>query len=1068
MAIIQKAFGGNSIKTSGTVNLTVIPAGSLVVAAGDTIFVALSFDNLTATTPTVSTTWNRASGSDLVPPTGVLIAQADSPQAAGAGGVITQLWRFDYPSAGFTSLVPTFSAAVAAKAGSWALFSGVGTLSGTPQAGTSPRNSGTGGPGSMLIQAVGTEDNSGATFVSGINTTGSSVNNTSGGSGTTNAAATLGWTTAAGGVNTNQSQAWTITDGGLITAVFNAAPITWQAAVTIPIVSGFTAQGLLGGEPRYYETFWDTVGSPVDTNQSSKDLVDIPVTSGALLMAVGIGMRDDGGIQDVATMIGATTSAWTKIEPSFTDGNDPAVVGAWATATSTGLLDIRVYVGTDAVTERPMGVALWVLDPGQWSGTPTWSPSFGFQSDANGTVPVSPPAGAYVFYAGSDPNNGLVGALPTPADGNVHHSEDLLGPYSIWLASWMNANASTYGPDNLSGYDVTGVSLWVQKAASGPVTHTGAVTFAATSGYTASGIKRVSAAVTTPITSAYSASGGAALSASVTTAITSGYSASGIKAAVASSTTPIISTVGTSGTAFKRVTAVSTIPIISTHVGDGFKVAFGAVTTSIVSAYSAEGDVVSGSTTHTGSVTFNIVSTVQAATATVAKIAAVTTPIVSGYSASGIGRFNASSSTPIISAMIAQGNKMVFGSTTIPIVSTQTTAAGTVITQAASSTSIISTVTPANGSVIPGPASSITAIISTTPAVNATRVVLASVTFVSTSSMTVAAPSAIFAGASTTAIVSTTPAPTSIRLAIASVSTPIVSTFAGSGFGIFQAQTNLTNIVSGYAANGNIPGSASSITPIVSTYAANGFVIRQAAVTIAIISTMSANAIGKFMASSTTAIVSTTVTSGIRAAVAAGTTPITSTYEASGRGMYMGSTTTPIVSTFLTSAGEPPTGGVEISIISTYNADGFVIRQAAVTTAIVTTYVAAGTKAVIASSTTPIISTYIGSGVKRVSASVTTAIVSTFVAQGNGIFRASSITSIVSDMMVEGSRVAFGGVLIPIVSTYSSFFATEDLIKRLHPTVLVELTWANELKELTTPNKLTELTGKSTLKDVVI
>jgi len=1182
MAITQLGRIGSGTATSAGTTLAIVNTTGAVIPAGTLIQVSGAWDNVSATAPALScSTIGGASAGTAIHSTG----QSGITSSAGAG-IFHQCWRAVTVSdiaSGATIATLTSNQSAVKRAGVAFGFAGA---TATMRNAAATTGSNTGGaltivtPGTLPVQGdvvvfIGAWENN-AIGGADTDTTGGSWSsplgiNTTGGSANTNVAiGGFSKVVTAGGAQSATSNASNDSTGCIVTYI--PEPVTHTAAVTINVVSTLVVQGKLPNEPRYYETFWDTVGSPVDTNQSSKDIVDIPVTSGALIIAVGIGMRDDGGTQDIATMLGATTSAWTKLEPAFTDGNDPAVIGGWATATSTGLLDVRVYVGTDAVTERPMGVAIWVLDPGQWSGTPTWSPSFGFQSDTNGTVPVNPAAGAYVFYAGSDPNNGLVASLPTPSDGTVHHSEDLLGPYSVWLASWMNVTASTFGPDSLSGYDITGVSIWVQKASSGPVTHTGAVTFVVTSAQSnaSTAFKLVSASVTTPVISGYTASGGAVLQASVTTTVSSGYSASGVKALVASSTTPVVSTqsasatafairpasvttlvvsaVGTSATAFKRVIASVNTPVVSTYAASAgaalsasvtipvvstisnaataFAVRPTAVTTPVVSAYSAEGDIPGGgSVTHEAEVVFNVnsdyttaahcgwptawpstdtpwctiglpvvikfgavitpvVSTVNATTSTVARIAAVTTPIASQYNASGNGRFNASSSTPVISALIAQGNKMAFGSTTTPVVSTTTTA-GTRITQAASSTSVISTVTPANGTVIPGPGSVTFAVVSTTPAPNATRVVMASVTFAVTSGMTVAAPKGIFAGASITPVVSTTPAPTATRIAVAASSIPVVSTYAVSGVGRFQAAVSIP-VISTYAASGVSPGQSAVTTPVVSTYSANGFVIRQAAVTIPIISTMGANATAIFMASSTMPVVSTTVTSGVRAAVASGTTPVTSTYVANGRGVFMGSTTTPVISTYASAYLTPQIGGAEFTLLSTYNADGFVIRRASVVTPIVSTTITSAIKVTPAAVTTVLTTTYTGSGFKQVSASSTTAVISTVVTQGNGIFRASSITSIVSDMMVAGSLITFGEVVTEVVSTFSSYFAIEDLIKRLHPTVLVELTWANELKELTTtmdlvelsghtklvdqtsPNKLVELTGASTLKDVVI
>src|SRR6187402_1184092 len=86
IAFVKSATG--QIKTAGT---TIGLAALFQVTGGNTLFAFITFDNLTATTPTV--TGLSKHGSETA--NWSKVASFDSPQSAAAGGVRGELWRLD-------------------------------------------------------------------------------------------------------------------------------------------------------------------------------------------------------------------------------------------------------------------------------------------------------------------------------------------------------------------------------------------------------------------------------------------------------------------------------------------------------------------------------------------------------------------------------------------------------------------------------------------------------------------------------------------------------------------------------------------------------------------------------------------------------------------------------------------------------------------------------------------------------------------------------------------------------------------------------------------------------------
>jgi hypothetical protein len=213
-----------SSSSQGKSSGTTIGSGSLTFSAGDTIFAFFAFDNLTASTPFVTSIGRPAGETN----TWALVSSFNSPQAAAAGGVRGELWRLDTTvgatGAQFTTIL---SAAVTAKVALYQVFSGAGQVSpvfstnGTGTAYTTTE-------GQMFLAFNATED-AAREFYTGFTNEVQAVNlGTTGGSSATNV-----WANGSHRVMTGGGAltiACTPVDGGMIVAIVSPIPTITQAA----------------------------------------------------------------------------------------------------------------------------------------------------------------------------------------------------------------------------------------------------------------------------------------------------------------------------------------------------------------------------------------------------------------------------------------------------------------------------------------------------------------------------------------------------------------------------------------------------------------------------------------------------------------------------------------------------------------------------------------------------------------------------------------------------------------------------------------------------------------------
>lgn len=218
------AAQNNKISSVSWTNPSSIPTG-VTTKAPYNCFLFVVFDNLTATTPTVTSITQNA----VETGTWVQVASFNSPQAAAAGGVRGELWRLDSEFGGTFgwSLLPsvTLSGAVAAKAMVYLQFTGVGALVTAPSVGTTSITSSV-TVGELVLRAAGTEAAAAPTIGgSGSNMSffGSATLGTTGGSAVTNAWALMSGQTPISNA-TNATWTATLTDGGQILARFAPAP----------------------------------------------------------------------------------------------------------------------------------------------------------------------------------------------------------------------------------------------------------------------------------------------------------------------------------------------------------------------------------------------------------------------------------------------------------------------------------------------------------------------------------------------------------------------------------------------------------------------------------------------------------------------------------------------------------------------------------------------------------------------------------------------------------------------------------------------------------------------------
>lgn len=233
--------GAGSNKTSGGTTLNITTGDT--AAIGDIIIVAVATDNLTTTTPTVSSINKMAGESN----NWVQLAHVDSDQSSGASGVILEIWGIQ-ASIAWTStvLTITLSGGVTAKAAVGRLFTG-GSLTVRGSAavdndtgGTSTQAtatlSGASQPqtGDLILEAIGWERDVAPTQSDGTMTLAQNVA-TSGGGAAANMGVALYWKVAASNAN------FTGTSDN-VTASSDIALVALQPAAAPP--SGFTGWGV--------------------------------------------------------------------------------------------------------------------------------------------------------------------------------------------------------------------------------------------------------------------------------------------------------------------------------------------------------------------------------------------------------------------------------------------------------------------------------------------------------------------------------------------------------------------------------------------------------------------------------------------------------------------------------------------------------------------------------------------------------------------------------------------------------------------------------------------------------
>lgn len=243
MAIAETLTNGVSDKTAGTATLTVGTDASRV--SGTLIVVGLAWDNLTATTPTISSI-SKPGGESA----SWIIVEVNSPQAAAAAGVRCAL-AYIVATVDWSahSIVVTFSGNITAKAAAYKTFTGASaTIRGTAVSGTGSTSPST-DSGTLIDDLIllmdateGPGDGTLPTWTGSAPGTITSQQSagTTGGSGVTNATVVLAYiiATASGSrlVTTG-----TLTDGGYV--VVSLAPAA--AASAYPYE-------LLTPTPRYF------------------------------------------------------------------------------------------------------------------------------------------------------------------------------------------------------------------------------------------------------------------------------------------------------------------------------------------------------------------------------------------------------------------------------------------------------------------------------------------------------------------------------------------------------------------------------------------------------------------------------------------------------------------------------------------------------------------------------------------------------------------------------------------------------------------------------------------------
>lgn len=351
---------------------------------------------------------------------------------------------------------------------------------------------------------------------------------------------------------------------------------------------------------------WATAGTNSGTG-FYKDVTFTGVAVGDLLIVGGLaeGANYSSGVRSASTQSG-TTSAWTLIQPAATTASDADALGAYATASSSGTVVVRVQV-------RPpggghMGAAGIRIPSGEWTGTPTTAT---FASDADGQVSVVLPGGSTytvaAFVAEYNASAAATGVIPAGGTNRVSVLDS--GAYTVFVRTWTAQTSGTrnYGPGatttnaSLSGLDATGFVIAVPEAGGGPtqypVSGAAAATSAATAAVTAllptSGTVASSSGAAGAVTARLPTSGSAAATSGAAGAIAARLAAAGSATSSSSATGAITARLATAGVAavasaaFAAATVISGGNFESSGTAEATSDAFGAVTVKLATAATA-------------------------------------------------------------------------------------------------------------------------------------------------------------------------------------------------------------------------------------------------------------------------------------------------------------------------------------------------------------------------------------------------------------------------------------------------------------------------------------------------
>lgn len=215
----------------------------------------------------------------------------------------------------------------------------------------------------------------------------------------------------------------------------------------------------------YLATAFNTTGSNTGTTNQWKEIT-ASVNVGDLIVAFGICADSAGtGVGAISTQSGSTT-AWRNVAYSNPTGSCGHVSGD-ATATATGSVTIRIQSPSNTTsTPPPMGVGLFIIPAGEWSGTPAYTTMANNDTDAKVSVNVAT-GGSNVLYFGGDWSAGAPGSSSTPAGAveDTTYSDTL--QYAVAVRHWaaQSAGTRTYGPTSPAGNDWGGKVIVVDPTA---------------------------------------------------------------------------------------------------------------------------------------------------------------------------------------------------------------------------------------------------------------------------------------------------------------------------------------------------------------------------------------------------------------------------------------------------------------------------------------------------------------------------------------------------------------------------------------------------------------------------